>query len=378
MTDLFRKQELFQLFLAHLREIVREPGVIFWGILFPILMALGLGIAFTQKADVTHQIAFIESVDHQSVSSGGFSPLLAFFQKYCQPLKNDQSSYQLIVRDTKLGNTRFIFRPSDWQEAMILLKRGKISVILDENKEKIIYHFDPLNPEAQLTYLQLNGLFKTNETKYQTAEGVVEPLTVSGSRYIDFLIPGLISMGVMMSCMWGISYGIIDKRSKKLLRRMIATPMRKSYFLLTLIIVRTLLNFIESGLLFLFAWLVFDITIQGNIPALLVIFLAGNICFAGIAIFVSSHTANTEIGNGLINVVVLPMMVLSGIFFSYHNFPDWAIPYIEKFPLTMLADGVRSVFIEGAGYVTLLFPSFMLTLIGMLFFIAGLRVFKWY
>jgi len=185
-------------------------------------------------------------------------------------------------------------------------------------------------------------------------------------------------MGVMMSCMWGISYGIIDKRSKKLLRRMIATPMRKSYFLLTMISVRTLLNFIESGLLFLFAWLVFDIRIQGNVPALLGIFLAGNICFAGIAIFVSSHTANTEIGNGLINVVVLPMMVLSGIFFSYHNFPDWAIPYIEKFPLTMLADGIRSVFIEGAGYVELVFPSFMLTLIGMLFFIAGLRIFKWY
>lgn len=378
MTDIFRKQELLQLFLAHLREILREPGVIFWGIVFPILMALGLGIAFTQKADVTHQVAFLDSVADQGASPGGLSPLLEFFQKYCQPLNNDQSSYQLIMRDTKLGNTRFIFRPSDWQEAMILLKRGKVSVILDEKNEKIIYHFDPLNPEAQLTYLQLKDLFKTNQTKYQTAEESVEPLTVSGSRYIDFLIPGLIAMGVMMSSMWGISYGIIDKRSKKLLRRMVATPMRKSYFLLTLLTVRALLNFVESGFLFLFAWLVFDITIQGNIPALLVIFLSGNICFAGIAIFVSSHTANTEIGNGLINVVVLPMMVLSGIFFSYHNFPDWAIPFIEKFPLTMLADGVRSVFIEGAGYMELFFPSFMLALIGILFFIAGLRVFKWY
>jgi ABC-type multidrug transport system permease subunit len=209
-------------------------------------------------------------------------------------------------------------------------------------------------------------------------EANVEPLTVGGTRYIDFLIPGLIAMGVMMSCLWGISYGIIEKRSKKLLRRMIATPMRKSYFLLTMIGVRIALNFTESALLFIFAWLVFDITIQGNIAALLGIFIAGNISFAGIAIFVSSHTANTEIGNGLINVVVLPMMVLSGIFFSYHNFPDWAIPYIQKFPLTMLADGIRSIFIEGAGYVEVAFPSFLLVIIGVFFFSAGLKIFKWY
>ena len=162
------------------------------------------------------------------------------------------------------------------------------------------------------------------------------------------------------------------------MRRMIATPMRKSYFLMTLIAVRIALNFTESAILFIFAWLVFDITIQGNIASLLVIFIAGNISFAGIAIFVSSHTANTEIGNGLINVVVLPMMVLSGIFFSYHNFPDWAIPYIQKFPLTMLADGVRSIFNEGAGFIEVAFPALFLFVIGILFFSAGLKIFKWY
>ena len=159
---------------------------------------------------------------------------------------------------------------------------------------------------------------------------------------------------------------------------MIATPMRKSYFLLALIGVRIALNFTESALLFIFAWLVFDITIQGNLVALLSIFIAGNISFAGIAIFVSSHTANTEVGNGLINVVVLPMMVLSGIFFSYHNFPDWAIPYIQKFPLTMLADGIRSIFIEGAGFIEVAFPSSLLLIIGVFFFSVGLKIFKWY
>ncbi|MBP2680971.1 MAG: inner rane transport permease, partial [Candidatus Krumholzibacteriota bacterium] len=135
---------------------------------------------------------------------------------------------------------------------------------------------------------------------------------------------------------------------------------------------------VESALLFLFAWLAFHISIQGDVSALFVIFLAGNIAFAGIAIFVSARTANTEIANGLINVVVMPMMVLSGVFFSYHNFPDWSMPYIEKLPLTLLADGMRSVFVEGAGYAEIAVPSLVLTVVGVVFFAAGLKTFKWY
>ena len=138
------------------------------------------------------------------------------------------------------------------------------------------------------------------------------------------------------------------------------------------------MNFIESALLFIFAYFAFGITIQGNILALGIVFMAGNLAFSGIAIFISSHTANSEIGNGLINAVVLPMMVLSGIFFSYHNFPDWSIPFIQKLPLTMLADAIRSIFIEGAGYAQISFPAFNLTAIGVFFFLVGLKIFKWH
>ena len=185
-------------------------------------------------------------------------------------------------------------------------------------------------------------------------------------------------MGVMMSIMWGISYEIIDNRAKKLLRRMVATPMKKSHYLIALITVRIGMNFVESGFLFFFTWLAFGIKVQGSVPALLTIFMAGNISFAGIAIFMSSHTAKTEIGNGLINLVSMPMMVLSGIFFSYHNFPDWSQSIIQKFPLTMVADGVRSVFIEGAGFAEITIPSLILAGIGIIFFIAGLKIFRWH
>jgi len=181
-----------------------------------------------------------------------------------------------------------------------------------------------------------------------------------------------------MSTMWGISYTVIERRSKKLLRRMVATPMKKSNFLIAIVVARFIMNVIEAFLLFLFAHIYFGTSIQGNLYALLVVFIAGNIAFSGIAVLISSHTSNPEIGNGLINAIVTPMMVISGVFVSYHNFPEWILPVIRNLPLTMLADSVRSIFNEGVGFAQVWFESVVLFLTGTLSFFVGLKFFKWY
>lgn len=353
MNNRFDARQLGLLIASSFREIVREPGVLFWGIGFPILMSLGLGIAFTKKPDVIRKVAVVTP-----------SELI---------LKDT-----IVVSDKQLGSTTFIFEKMSWDEAIVLLKRGNFNLILDQKDGQVEYHFDPMNPDAQLCFLKLSRLFQGKPEVLPENAGQIKPLTVSGTRYIDFFIPGILSMGVMMSCMWGLSYGLIDKRSKKLLRRMVATPMKKSYFLMSMITVRVGMNFVESLVLVIFAWLAFGINIQVSLMALLLIFLAGNFAFAGLAVFVSSRTSNTEVGNGFINAIVFPMMILSGIFFSYHNFPDWAIPMIKLFPLTMLADGMRSIFIEGAGLIQVAQPILILTAVGALFFTAGLKVFRWY
>ena len=375
-----RINQLRQITAALFREIIREPGVLFWGILFPILMSLGLGIAFTKKADVLRKVAIIDPL-RNNYSEDSIPTLYHFFEKNCE--KNSQAGkndyqWKLTLKDEKLGNSIFLFYRMDWQQAMMQLKRGTVNVVLRENERNIEYHFDPLNPDAQLTFLKLNGLMGEGKIIESESDPNIIPLTVTGTRYIDFLIPGLIAMGVMMSCMWGISYGLIEKRSKKLLRRLVATPMKKSYFLVALITVRIAMNFIESLILFIFALFVFDMVIQGSISALILLFISGNIAFAGIAVFVSSNTSNTEVGNGLINFVVFPLMVLSGIFFSYHNFPDWSIPVIQKLPLTILADGIRSIFNEGAGFSEVGIPILVLSATGIVFFSAGLKIFKWH
>ena len=362
-------KQTFQLILVQYKEFYREPGIIFWAVFFPILMAWGLGIAFTQKGEMVRTVAFVqESNTAQSTAS---------LKSYFANLQTDANN-MLYTRlgNEKMGRTTYQFVPSSWQDAIGKLKRGEINMILDIRQDSLQYHFDPMNPEAQLSYLQISGAIHNRTPDLEAAS--IQPLTQTGTRYIDFLIPGLIAFNVMMSCMWGISYNLIDKRMKKLLRRMVATPMKKSSFLIAQFAARFTLGIVEALLLIGFAWWYFDIRIQGNILALVLIFLAGNVAFTGIAILVSSRTSKTEVGNGMINAVVMPMMILSGIFFSYHNFPSWAVVVIEKLPLTLLADNIRSIFIEGTGLPQVMIPTLALAGLGLITFLAGLRIYKWY
>jgi ABC-type multidrug transport system permease subunit len=379
MSKMLKFNQLWQLIIALFREILREPGVLFWGILFPILMSAGLGLAFTKKADVTRKIAVITSSD--ITGSLSESKTVNDFLTSCEKnpeFKQGEWQWKYTIEDKKLGNSIFLFYSMKWEEAMMLLKRGTINVLLSGKNDSVEYHFDPMNSDAELTYLKISNRIGKGYVSEIISNSEIRPLTITGTRYIDFLVPGLITMGVMMSCMWGISYGIIEKRSKKLLRRLVATPMKKSHFLIALITVRIIMNLIESAVLLIFALFAFKMTVQGDITALILLYLAGNIAFAGLAVLISSHTSNTEVGNGLINFVVMPMMVLSGIFFSYQNFPDWSLGVIRNLPLTMLTDGVRSIFNEGAGYPQVAMPIIILTSIGVIFFTIGLKIFKWH
>ncbi len=365
---------LFQLIFTQLKEFIREPGALFWSFIFPIAMAWGLGMAFSDQKKIVRNVGVVVNTNVQE------SLLKKFIQKETSSSTQDKETkiltFEKTIKNPKLGNTTYRFMPTTWDSAVILMKRGNINVILTEDVQDIHFNFDPSNPEAQLIQMQLPNIIN-NQTVSVNIEQI-SPMMVKGTRYIDFLVPGLIAMGVMMSCLWGVSYTLIEKRSKKLLRRMVATPLKKSHFLMAQLITRLIITFFESVFLILFSYFYFHLTIQGSIPALFILFIAGNISFIGIAILISSHTSNVQMGNGLINAVVTPMMLLSGIFFSYHNFPAWAIPVIKYLPLTIFADGVRSIFIEGAGLLQISQALIILIVSGIITFLAGLKMYKWF
>ncbi|HYW96977.1 MAG TPA: ABC transporter permease [Bacteroidales bacterium] len=366
------KKELWQLIVIHVKELIREPGVIFWGIGFPILMAWGLGIAFNNKPNIRKDVAFIDPSSH--------SKLMTFLDKHATASWTSDSlrTYNVTVDDKVFGNTTFRFIPVGRELAIQGIKRGKFQVILESRHDSIIYHLDPANPDARSLQLQLSSLLDESKNGHVISRAEIVPMKLQGTRYVDFLVPGLLSLTVMMACMWGISYTIIERRKGNMLRRMVATPMYKGNLLVAHMTARLAMTFVEASLLLLFANLYFDIKVQGSLLALLVVFIAGNVAFTGIAVLFSSRTSKTEIGNAIINFVTMPMMILSGIFFSYQNFPEWTIPIIRKLPLTMVADSFRSIINEGAGIPQVMGNTLMLGSIGLVTFVVGMKVFKWY
>jgi ABC-type multidrug transport system permease subunit len=366
------KKELWQLIKIHLKELIREPGVIFWGVGFPLLMAWGLGIAFSREPETTTDVPLLHFSNDSKLGS--------FIEENATGNQTADSlySYNLVINDPVFGQNTYRFIPLEKSRALTGMKKGKYSVMLESDKDSIYFHLDPANPDARLLQLQLSKLFNENLSDTRLTGSNIRKMEMQGTRYIDFLIPGLIGMTVMMACMWGISYTIIERRKGNMLRRMVATPMRKSNLLIAHMTARLLMNFSEALVLVLFARFYFDLKIQGSLLALFLVFLAGNVAFTGLAVLLSSRTSKTEIGNAFINLVTMPMVILSGIFFSYQNFPDWAIPFIEKLPLTMMADSFRSIINEGAMLSDVMENLIILGVGGVVTFIAGIRVFKWY
>jgi ABC-type multidrug transport system permease subunit len=366
------KKELWQLISIHFKELIREPGVIFWGIGFPVLMAWGLGIAFTSNPDQRKDIAVIE---YESPSR-----LRSFIEGHTSPSWTADSlpSFNLSFDDKVFGKNTFRFIPLSEEQAIEGMKRGKYQLILQSNRDSIFYHLDPANPEARLLQLQLSGIMNEQQSDISLTRANIIPFKLQGTRYIDFLVPGLLALSVMMASMWGISYTIIERRKGNLLRRMIVTPMSKANLMIAHMTARLSMNFVEALILLLFAWIYFDTIVQGSALALFLVFIAGNIAFTGIAVLFSSRTSKTEVGNAIINFVTMPMMILSGVFFSYQNFPEWTIPYIRVLPLTMFVDSIRFIMNEGADIMDVMKNLILLTGMGVVSFAAGIRIFKWY
>jgi ABC-type multidrug transport system permease subunit len=337
-----------------IKEFYREPEVLFWSVLFPLALSAILGFAFSQQGVKESRVAIIENT---------YTPTHATIARLQSQSFDSVSNRQI---------TLLWAQP---EQAFLKLKRGEVDIVLQPTANNgLTYHFDPANEEANVQYLLL-------EKKLQLPPenpSIVKAVSTPGSRYIDFLIPGMIAFGLMNSCIWGIGWNLIELRIKKLLRRMVATPMSKSEFLLAHFTTRLMITFLENILLVLLAYLVFDLRIQGNLLNVILLFLAGNIAFGGIAILIASRPERNQVGSGIINFVTLAMTILSGVFFSYTNFPEWAVKIIQYVPLTLLADGLRSVFNEAADFPQIALQVFLLLGYGIVSFIIGLRVFKWY
>jgi ABC-type multidrug transport system permease subunit len=256
------------------------------------------------------------------------------------------------------------------------LRLGKVALVVVPRKP-YEYRFDPTRPEAELARAHVEGALQKAAGREDAFDALEVQVSEPGARYIDFLIPGLLGMNLMSGGMWGIGFAVVDMRSRKLLKRLVASPMRKGEFIAALMMSRVVFMLVELVVLLIFGYFVFDIVVQGSVVATILVGLLGALAFGGIGILVASRAQKIETVSGLMNLVMLPMFVFSGIFFSADRFPEMMQPFIQALPLTMLNDALRSIIIEGQTLFSQTREILGLVLWGGLSFLLSIKWFRW-
>jgi ABC-type multidrug transport system permease subunit len=340
-----------QLLLARMRELIREPEMIFWIFGFPLLLAAGLGIAFRNKP--------VEATSIAIVSGTGAQDIVNMIQRSPQG-----SSVKMQVLEQS--------------QALQAFHLGKYDLVVEpDGQGSVRYIYDPSRPETVLSRAEVDDAL-------QTGAGRKNPVSVSsfvstepGSRYIDFLIPGLLGMTLMNSGMWGVGFALVDMRQRKLLKRFVATPMRKTDFLLALASSRLVLMLIEVGLLLGLGALAFHVRVLGSLWSILLLGTLGSVAFGGLGLLTASRAKKIETVSGLINLAMMPMWIFSGVFFSYEHFPARILPFIKALPLTALNDALRATILQGASLTSQGGRILVLALWGGISFVLALRWFRW-
>jgi len=339
MSDALR-----QLTLVRFREFSREPEAVFWVFIFPILLAAGLGLAFRNRPAEVLTVGVVNSDLARSLRAEKL-------------LRVEEYSLQL------------------GQEA---LRTGKIALLaLPASGDKVEYRYDDTNPEGRTARMLA-------DRSIQRAAGRVDPvpsddriMREAGSRYIDFLIPGLLGMNLMGSAIWGIGFGIVDARRKKLIKRLIATPMPKHYYLLSFLLSRLLMLVVEVGVVVGFGIFVFDVPVRGSALTLVALCVLASMCFCAVGLLIASRAQTIEAASGLMNLVMMPMWIVSGVFFSSQRFPEVVQPIIKALPLTATIDALRAHMLQGASFAQLAPQMAILGAWLIVCFTLALKLFRW-
>jgi ABC-2 type transport system permease protein len=340
---------LSTLLICRLREFFREPEALFWVYGFPVVLAVGLGIAFRDKPPDRIRVDLELSGSPAGVDAAlkALSAEAGFMAQVC-----DQARCAARLR----------------------MGRSDITVVPGQPR---VYRYDPTRPESLLARARVDDALQRAEGRADIVPTADRLVTQPGSRYIDFLIPGLLGMNLMGGGLWGIGFVTVDMRVRKLLKRLVATPMKRTHFMMALIGSRLIFMLPEVALLLLAGVLFFQVAIAGSLAAVLTVCVLGAISFAGLGLLVASRARKIETVSGLMNFVMLPMWLLSGIFFSSERFPQTVQPLIQVLPLTLLNDALRAVILEGASLASQSARMAGLGLWGAVSFVLALRWFRW-
>jgi ABC-2 type transport system permease protein len=344
----WRDHPLVQLTLVRYREFYREPEAVFWVFVFPVLLTAGLGIAFRNQAPERTPVAIVEGEETRGLM---------------ETLNRGPDVRAEVLTDSAAAQA---------------LRTGKAAlVVAPAGGGGLEYRFDPERPESRTARLQVDDALQRGAGRSDPVAVREQRVSEPGSRYVDFVVPGLLGMNLMGSGIWGIGFSIVDARRKKLLKRMIATPMSRTEFLASFVLSRLTLLILEVGALVGFALLAFRVPVRGSWLSLLAVCLLSALAFGSLGLLLASRTRTIEGASGLMNLVMLPMWIFSGVFFSASRFPDALQPFIQALPLTAVNDALRASMLEGAGWARLAPELGIIAGWMVVSFVLAVRLFRW-
>jgi ABC-type multidrug transport system permease subunit len=343
MTSRLAESSLYQLTATRFRLFLREPEALFWVFIFPILLAVGLGIAFRNRpADV--------------LPVGATTPQLT------QALAADKG-LKAAMMDEAAGTKA--------------LATGVINLLAIQTAQGVEYKYDDTNPDARNARLLVDRAIQTAAGRHDAVAATNDLIHETGARYIDFVVPGLLGMNLMGSAIWGLVFSVVEARQKRLLKRMVASPMPRWQYLASYLLSRLLMLVIEVVVFLGFAKIAFGVPFRGSLVELAVLCLLTSLAFAALGLLISSRAKTIEGASGLMNLAMLPMWILSGVFFSATRFPAILQPFVRALPLTAAIDALRGNMLQGMSMTQMMAPvSILLAWLVVPFFVA-LKIFRW-
>jgi ABC-2 type transport system permease protein len=361
---------LIELTTMRVREFLREKEAVFWVFVFPVLMTFALGIAFRNTAPDKTFVAI--EVDATNPSVNQLATVLANSPEITASVLSPDEA----ARALRSGKVAIVVKPQvevAGEDNHIPKMAGEIA----RAPGSYSLRFDPTRPESRTARLIVDDVLQRARGRNDVVHIGEERVTETGARYVDFLVPGLIGMNLMGSGLWGLGFTIVIARSRKLLKRFAATPMRRSHYLLSFMLSRLVFLLLEVAAVVVFAWLVFGFTVRGSWLSLSLITLLGGFTFSGIGLLVAARPKTIEGVSGLMNFIMLPMWLLSGTFFSSERFPQVFQPFIKALPLTALNTLLRAVMNEGAPlWANWIHVAILLAWL-LISFVVALKIFRW-
>jgi ABC-2 type transport system permease protein len=328
------------------REFWRSPEAVFWTYGFPLLMAIVLGFAFRPGELPPVPVAVVAGEHAEGVAA-------------------------MLARHPRLQVEVLAEAAADRA-----LARGRIALLVRDAAGEPVLRADPTRPEAEIARLLVERALR--EARDGPGQAIAsEREERPGSRYIDFLIPGLIGLNLLGAGMWGVGFNLVLMRTQHLLRRLFVTPMRRSEFLLGYLLGRFVLVVPEAASIILFGIVLWDVPLRGSIAAVALLVVTGGLAFSGLGCLLATRPRTIEGIAGLMNAVQLPMWLLGGAFFSNERLEGVVRWAAEAMPLTHLNRALRDVMLEPGSVGEVALPILLLAAFGLSCFALALRLFRW-